>query len=108
METIQPVLQRFRVMQPQVLYIADSVIPRFQDFAHFAQSRAICAREYPFADPGAQGRRTIAANEMEEPASGYTDRTMDHSAQFRIAAHPHVFQHPHGHKDIKAPGYVAV
>src|ERR1051325_12093142 len=101
-------LQRFSVMQPQVLHVANSVVPRLEDFPHFAQSRAICARENSLADPGTQGRLTTAANKMEEPASGGADRTMDHSAEFRIAAHPHMLKHPHGHEGIKAPGYIEV
>src|ERR1700676_1952842 len=95
-------------MQPQVLYVANSVIPRLKNLPHFAQSRAIRAREDPLAYPGTQGRWAVAANEMEEPASGCADGAVNHSAKFGMVAQTHVFQHPHGHKNIKAAAYVAV
>src|SRR6267143_5907452 len=69
LESRQPVLQCFCIVEPQVFDIQDGQIPRFKDLHDLAQRGRVGARKNVFSSPSAEGKRMIVPYKVEESAA---------------------------------------
>ena len=110
LESLRPQLQGPRVVQPQVLDVDDRHRRRDEDLlADFSQRWCVGAGKDAAADPGVQGARRIAADEVEEaPARITAQAAPDDVADRGKTCHTYVLEHADRHEDVELSPHVAI
>ena len=108
LESRQPLLQCFCIVEPQVFDIQDGQIPRFKDLHDLAQRGCVGTGKNVFSGPGAEGERMIVPYKVEESAAGFAERAVDDTPQVPVVLPSNVFQHSYRDKGITLTGDVPV
>lgn len=77
LKSIQPIFQGPRIMQPQIFDIEDGQVMRLKHFHRLAKCGRVSTREDALPEPGAERARFVPSDEMEKPAPGLIERTVD-------------------------------
>src|SRR6185312_62302 len=108
LEELEPVSERARIVQPQVLHIEDGKIQRLEQIHHLAERGWLGTGEDAPLDPGVQPRRTIASDRVNETATVRADRALCDLAERRIILHTDMLEHPDRDEGVVVPGDVPV
>src|SRR5262245_43396346 len=78
-ETLQPVLERLRVVEAEVLDVQNGQPLRLEhELRDLAQRRRVAAGENALSDPGIEGRGLVAPDEVQQAAAVRAKRSIDH------------------------------
>ncbi len=108
LKALQPMLQRFSVVQSQVLDIQHGEIQGLEHSQSLAKCGRVCAREDSLPRPGAERAWVVAADEVEKPTSGIAERAMNYGCQLRVMVQPDVLEHANRDEGFKTSRYVSI
>src|SRR6185436_2694017 len=93
LETIEPVLDRQRIMRPQIFHVENTAAQRLEDFDHLAHRGRVSARENTFFDPRVQRHRLVLADAVYQPAARLGQAAVDDAREIAIMFAAHVLEH---------------
>src|SRR5260370_30894279 len=100
-------LQRFSVVQSQVLDIQHGEIQGLEHSQSLAKCGRVCPREDSLPRPGAERAWEVAAAEVQKPTSGIAERGMHYACQLRALVQPDAPEHANRDAGFKTSRYVS-
>src|SRR5256885_4113379 len=104
----EPVTQRLRIVQAQVLDVQDGQVPGLEDARHLPERRRVGPGEDALLDPRLQRRRAVATDRVDEPATAPAQAAVRDAPERRVVRQAHVLEHADRHEGVVMTGDVAI